>query len=77
MFYFFFDVNQVSSEDAASYTELMNTSAPMTNSGPKEDVKLGLLNAIRTRRVAQGLEGMPSIEPKKPKLEKVSNQISA
>ena len=43
----------------------------MKNIGPKEDVKLGLLNAIRSRRVAQGLEGMPAIEAKRPKIETV------
>jgi len=61
----------VSSEDATSYTEL-TSAAPMTNSGPKEEVKLGLRNAIKTRRVAQGLEGMPSLEAKKPKIESLS-----
>jgi len=61
----------VSSEDAASYTELIS-SVPMTNSGPKEEVKLGLRNAIRTRREAQGLEGMPAFEPKRPKVESLS-----
>lgn len=61
----------VSSEDATGYTELVSA-APMTNSGPKEEVKLGLRNAIRTRRVAQGLEGMPSLEPKRPKTESLS-----
>lgn len=61
----------VSSEDA-NYAELINASVPMKNIGPKEDVKLGLLNAIRSRRVAQGLEGMPAIEAKRPKIETLS-----
>ena len=43
----------------------------MTNCGPKEEVKLGLVNAIRSRRVAQGLEEMPAMEPKKPRIESV------
>ncbi|KAM7439732.1 bZIP Maf transcription factor [Porites harrisoni] len=60
----------VSSEDATSYTELMNV--PMTNSGAKEEVKLGLRKAIKTRRVAQGLEGLPVIEEKRPKIETLS-----
>lgn len=46
----------------------------MASSGPTEEVKLGLRNAIRTRRVAQGLEGLPSIETKRPKLEMVSKE---
>lgn len=41
-------------------------------SGAKEEVKLGLRNAIKTRRVALGLEGMPHLEAKRPKLEVVS-----
>lgn len=61
----------VSSEDA-SYTELLNAPVPMTSSGPKEEIKMGLRNAIRSRRVAQGLDGMPSIEPKRPKIETLS-----
>ena len=72
----YFRLNQVSSEDATGYTELVSA-APMTHSGPKEEVKLGLRNAIRTRRVAQGLEGMPSLEPKRPKIESVSNRLPA
>lgn len=43
----------------------------MTNCGPKEEVKLGLVNAIRSRRVAQGLDEMPAMEPKKPRIESV------
>ena len=62
---------KVSSEDATSYTELMNA-IPMTGSGAKEEVKLGLRNAIKTRRVAQGLEGLPIIEEKRPKIDTVS-----
>ncbi|KAJ7374332.1 bZIP Maf transcription factor [Desmophyllum pertusum] len=60
----------VSSEDAASYTELM----PMTTSSATDEVKLGLRNAIKTRRVAQGLDGMPHLEAKRPKLEALSNE---
>lgn len=61
----------VSSEDA-SYTELITASVPMTNCGPKEEVKLGLVNAIRSRRVAQGLDEMPAMEPKKPRIESLT-----
>ena len=43
----------------------------MTNCGPKEEVKLGLVNAIRSRRVAQGLDEMPAMEPKRPRIETV------
>ncbi|XP_078351363.1 uncharacterized protein LOC144636094 [Oculina patagonica] len=57
----------VSSEDAASYTEL----TPMT-SGAKEEVKVGLREAITKKRVAQGLEGMPHLEAKRPKVEVLS-----
>ena len=64
---FSFSINQVSSEDAASYTELV----PMTG-GAADEVKVGLRNAIKTRRVAQGLEGIPHIEAKRPKVEVVS-----
>ena len=48
---------------------------PMTNSGAKEEVKLGLRKAIKTRRVAQGLEGIPVIEEKRPKIETVSRCV--
>lgn len=58
----------VSSEDA-SYTELV----PMS-SGAGDEVKAGLRNAIKTRRVAQGLDGMPLIEAKKPRLEVLSKE---
>ncbi|XP_022803294.1 proto-oncogene c-Fos-like isoform X2 [Stylophora pistillata] len=59
---------KVSSEDA-SYTELV----PMS-SGAGDEVKAGLRNAIKTRRVAQGLDGMPLIEAKKPRLEVLSKE---
>ena len=41
------------------------------SSGAGDEVKAGLRNAIKTRRVAQGLDGMPLIEAKKPRLEVV------
>ena len=47
----------------------------MTNSGAKEEVKLGLRKAIKTRRVAQGLEELPVIEEKRPKIETVSRCV--
>ena len=50
---------------------MINASVPMTNCGPKEEVKLGLVNAIRSRRVALGLDEMPVVEPKKPRIETV------
>ncbi|KAK2568714.1 hypothetical protein P5673_006708 [Acropora cervicornis] len=65
----------VSSEDA-SYTELITASVPMTNCGPKEEVKLGLVNAIRSRRVAQGLDEMPAMELKKPRIESESEELN-
>lgn len=65
---FFSLQKQVSSEDA-SYTELV----PMS-SGAGDEVKAGLRNAIKTRRVAQGLDGMPLIEAKKPRLEVLSKE---
>ena len=48
---------------------------PMTNSGAKEEVKLGLRKAIKTWRVAQGLKGLPVIEEKRPKIETVSRCV--
>lgn len=48
----------------------------MTTSSATDEVKLGLRNAIKTRRVAQGLDGMPHLEAKRPKLEAVSRDLS-
>lgn len=41
-------------------------------SGAKEEVKFSLREAITKKRVAQGLEGMPHLEAKRPKVEVVS-----
>lgn len=46
------------------------------SSGAADEVKVGLRNAIKTRRVAQGLDGMPLIEAKKPRLEMVCLNVA-
>lgn len=46
------------------------------SSGAADEVKVGLRNAIKTRRVAQGLDGMPLIESKKPRLEVVCLNVA-
>ena len=46
------------------------------SSGTADEVKVGLRNAIKTRRVAQGLDGMPLIEAKKPRLEVVCLNVA-
>ena len=45
---------------------------PMTNSGAKEEVKLGLRKDLAS---STGLKGLPVIEEKRPKIETVSRCV--
>lgn len=60
---------QLSSEDTASLTELVSGQFAR---GAADEVKLELRNAIRSRRVAKGLDEMPNCDAKRPKIEQVN-----
>jgi len=61
-----------SSEDA-SFSDISNPQTPtFQTKHANDDVRLELRNAIRSRRVAKGLEEMPNLETKKPKIEQLS-----
>jgi len=62
-----------SSEDGASFSDISNPVTPTSQSKhANDDVRQELRNAIRSRRVAKGLEEMPNLEAKKPKMEQLS-----
>lgn len=63
---------QISSEDAGNFSEFSNPQTPPLSRGAADDVKLELQRAIRCRRVAQGLEEMPSLDSQRSN----SNQVT-
>ncbi|XP_031565767.1 fos-related antigen 2-like [Actinia tenebrosa] len=65
--------SNISSEDAGNFSEFSNPQTPPLSKGAADEVKLELQRAIRCRRVAQGLDEMPSLESQRSN----SNQLSA
>nr|AOP31998.1 fosb transcription factor-like protein [Nematostella vectensis] len=63
--------SNISSEDTASFSEFSNPQTPPLK-GPADGVKQELRNAIKCRRVAKGLEEMPHLDAKRPKVEELS-----
>jgi len=63
--------SNLSNEDSGHFTEMANPLTPPMARGAAEDVKQELQKAIRCRRVAQGLNEMPTLEAKRP-----NNQLS-
>ncbi|KAK3734849.1 hypothetical protein QZH41_011759 [Actinostola sp. cb2023] len=65
--------SNLSNEETGSFSELSNPHTPPLGRGATNEVKQELQKAIRCRRVAQGLEEMPSFDAKR----SGSNQLSA
>jgi len=57
---------QLSNEDSGHFAEMPNPLTPPMVRGATDEVKQELQKAIRCRRVAQGLDEMPTLEAKGP-----------